>query len=78
MQKQSSRVVITGLGLISSLGNDVGETWSNLYKGQSGIKDISQLEGYEDFKELKYRQGALCTEFPFKKYALPVSYLAII
>ena len=39
-----SRVVITGLGLISSIGNNVSETWDNLITGKSGIKKISSFD----------------------------------
>ena len=39
-----SRVVITGLGLVSSIGNNVSETWNNLIAGKSGIKKISSFD----------------------------------
>ena len=39
-----SRVVITGLGLISSIGNNVSETWDNLIAGKSGIRKISSFD----------------------------------
>ena len=39
-----SRVVITGLGLVSSIGNNVSETWNNLITGKSGIKKISSFD----------------------------------
>ena len=40
------RVVVTGMGLISPLGNSVHESWSNCIKGISGIsKNIVDLEG---------------------------------
>ena len=35
------RVVITGLGLLSSIGKNVDQTWSNLISGKSGIKKIN-------------------------------------
>lgn len=35
------RVVVTGLGMISPLANDVDETWSKLLKGESGIGEIT-------------------------------------
>ena len=35
------RVVITGLGLVSPMGNSVNETWQNLKKGKSGIRGAS-------------------------------------
>ena len=40
------RVVVTGLGLISPLGNSVQESWSNCVEGRSGIsKTTVDLEG---------------------------------
>ena len=38
------RVVITGLGLISPVGNTVAEAWSNLLAGRSGITRISRFD----------------------------------
>lgn len=38
------RVVVTGLGLLSSIGNDAYSTWSNLTSGKSGIKKISNFD----------------------------------
>ena len=39
------RVVVTGMGLISPLGNSVQESWSNCINGSSGIsKNIVDLE----------------------------------
>lgn len=38
------RVVITGLGLITSLGIGVEETWSNLCAGKSGISEITRFD----------------------------------
>ncbi|MFA9420445.1 MAG: beta-ketoacyl synthase N-terminal-like domain-containing protein, partial [Gammaproteobacteria bacterium] len=31
------RVVITGLGLLTPVGNTVDESWSNIVAGKSGI-----------------------------------------
>jgi 3-oxoacyl-[acyl-carrier-protein] synthase II len=39
-----SRVVVTGLGLVTSLGNDLPSTWEALCQGKSGI---SEIEGYD-------------------------------
>ena len=40
------RVVVTGMGLISPLGNSVNESWSNCINGCSGIsKNVVDLEG---------------------------------
>jgi len=38
------RVVVTGMGIISPLGNDVSTFWYNLIKGQSGIKKIEHFD----------------------------------
>ncbi len=38
------RVVITGLGMLSPLGNDVDSTWNAILKGQSGIGAIDRFD----------------------------------
>ena len=38
------RVVITGLGLISPVGNNVSEGWANLVAGRSGINTITRFD----------------------------------
>jgi 3-oxoacyl-[acyl-carrier-protein] synthase II len=38
------RVVVTGLGLISPVGNDVNTAWDNLLLGKSGIATISKFD----------------------------------
>jgi len=38
------RVVITGLGLISPVGNTVAEGWANLVAGRSGIDNITRFD----------------------------------
>src|SRR5256885_8072668 len=38
------RVVVTGLGLVTSLGNDLASSWEALCQGKSGISEIS---GYD-------------------------------
>jgi len=38
------RVVVTGLGCISPVGNTVGEAWANLLAGQSGIDLITKFD----------------------------------
>ncbi|MFL5587464.1 MAG: beta-ketoacyl-ACP synthase II [Ktedonobacteraceae bacterium] len=39
-----SRVVVTGLGLITSLGNDVASTWEALCQGKSGVSEITSYD----------------------------------
>ena len=38
------RVVVTGLGCISPVGNTVGDAWANLLAGQSGIDHITKFD----------------------------------
>jgi 3-oxoacyl-[acyl-carrier-protein] synthase II len=38
------RVVITGLGAVTPLGNDVESTWDGLVAGRSGAADITQFD----------------------------------
>jgi 3-oxoacyl-[acyl-carrier-protein] synthase II len=38
------RVVVTGLGLISPVGNSVAEGWANLVAGRSGIGNITKFD----------------------------------
>ncbi len=38
------RVVVTGLGAISPVGNTVADTWQNIVAGKSGIVPISRFD----------------------------------
>ena len=38
------RVVVTGLGVVSPLGNDVDTVWANLTAGKSGIAEITHFD----------------------------------
>jgi 3-oxoacyl-[acyl-carrier-protein] synthase II len=40
-------VVVTGLGMVSPLGNDVETSWSNLVAGESGAAEIEQFDADE-------------------------------
>ncbi|UOO81504.1 beta-ketoacyl-ACP synthase II [Uruburuella testudinis] len=41
------RVVITGLGQVSPVGNDIATAWSNLLAGQTGIGTITRFDASE-------------------------------
>lgn len=38
------RVVVTGLGLITPLGNDVESSWNNIVNGKSGIGPLENFD----------------------------------
>ncbi len=54
------RVVITGLGMVTSLGNDVPTTWEAMLAGKSGIDWITQWGDLDEVKA-KYK---LAKDFP--------------
>ncbi len=56
---ETKRVVITGLGTISPLGNDVKTTWAQAVSGRSGIGPITQF----DASTLKTRIAAEVKDF---------------
>ena len=55
------RVVITGLGMVTSLGLDVPTTWEAMLAGKSGIDRITQ---WGDLDEVKTK-FKLSEDFPF-------------
>ena len=64
------RVVITGMGLICSLGQSKEELWNNLTSGKSGI---SKMDFFSDIKTTKdlCRVGAVCDNFKPEEYLDP-------
>jgi 3-oxoacyl-[acyl-carrier-protein] synthase II len=54
-----SRVVVTGLGLITSVGNDLATSWEALCQGKSGV---SQITGYDDSR-FRVHFGAQIKDF---------------
>ncbi len=47
------RVVITGLGIISGLGNNVGEVWQNVENCESGIAAVQSM----DMSKMRFKNG---------------------
>ena len=82
------RVVVTGLGSVTPLGNDVETTWSNIINGKSGAATISkfnpeeftttfaaELKGYDEISGLSPKEVRRVD--PFVQYALTASDQAI-
>src|ERR1700722_7696232 len=62
------RVVITGLGVITSLGESADAMWDLLCAGQSGIKPVTRF----DFSKYPVRFGGECTDFDITRYGVDV------
>lgn len=58
------RVVITGLGLITPLGNDVETSWNGLREGRSGIRPITHF----DTQDFATRFGGTIKDFDSTLY----------
>ncbi len=46
----SNRVVVTGMGVVTPIGNDINTYWKNLKEGVSGIRLISDANFLEDLQ----------------------------
>jgi 3-oxoacyl-[acyl-carrier-protein] synthase II len=53
------RVVVTGMGVISPIGNNVSQFWENLSSGKSGIRRIEQF----DVSNSKTKIAGMITDF---------------
>ena len=54
------RVVVTGMGVVSALGNSVADSWKRLSVYQNAVKHLDELEKY---RGLNARLGAPITDF---------------
>ncbi|MBK2164703.1 beta-ketoacyl-ACP synthase II [Francisella tularensis] len=62
--KSNSRVVVTGLGMVTPLGNDVPTTWANILAGKSGVETITGFDTpAPDISEFKVRFAARIKNF---------------
>jgi len=82
------RVVITGLGVITPIGNNVEEFWSNLIAGKSGAAPITYFDTahfdtkfaceVKGFDPLNYMDRKLAQRVdPFTQFAIAASDMAI-
>src|SRR6266550_1209167 len=60
------RVVITGMGVVTSLGEVVDELWEGVCAGRSGIKPITRW----DASKYPTKFGGECTHFDVTKYGV--------
>ena len=58
------RIAVTGLGLLTPVGNDVMSSWSAIRAGKSGIKPIETF----DVSEFSTRFGGALQAFDRDKY----------
>ena len=65
------RVVITGMGAITPLGNDISTTWQNLIAGKSGIVKIEKFVKNENVTEFRSRIAGLIKNFDAKQFLNP-------
>lgn len=64
MMRENRRVVVTGIGAITPLGNNVAETWEGLKNGKTGIAPITLF----DTEKFKAKLGAEVKGFDPKEY----------
>ena len=84
---QKKRVVITGLGVVSPVGNTVADFWDNLVAGKSGAGPITYFDTehfdtkfacqVKNFDPLNYMDRKLSSRVdPFTQFALAASQMA--
>ena len=64
-----NRVVITGIGVISSIGVGKGSFWEGCIQGKSGIRPISGF----DVSHLNSKLGGQLPDIDFRKYIKPAN-----
>ncbi|MGI9228694.1 MAG: beta-ketoacyl-ACP synthase II [Gammaproteobacteria bacterium] len=62
-----NRVVVTGLGLVTPVGNTANESWQNILAGKSGIGPISRF----DASDFSVRIGGAVKELDMDAYIKP-------
>ncbi|WP_068676713.1 beta-ketoacyl-ACP synthase II [Oceanobacillus sp. Castelsardo] len=58
------RVVVTGTGVVSPLGNDVETLWNSIKSGNSGIKTLNS----EEFKDIQTQMAGTIDDFTIENY----------
>ena len=63
---ENRRVVVTGIGAVSPLGNDANSTWESMKAGRSGINLIESM----DTSEYPVKIGGEVRDFDHTQYSL--------
>jgi 3-oxoacyl-[acyl-carrier-protein] synthase II len=82
------RVVVTGMGAVSSLGNDVGSTWAGMLRGECGVEPITRFDTSDfpcsiaapvrDFDALEYLDAREARRMsPFVQFAVAAAAQAV-
>ena len=82
------RVVVTGIGAVTPLGNDIETTWSGIKEGKSGVGMLTRLDASQfaakiaaevkDFDIEKYIERKEARKMDrFTHYALAASIMAV-
>ncbi len=82
------RVVVTGLGMVSPLGNSVAESWQQILEGRSGVAEIDSFDtsayatrigaSIKDFSVDEYMSGKEAKRFdPFIHYGIAAAEQAL-
>jgi 3-oxoacyl-[acyl-carrier-protein] synthase II len=88
MPHEMRRVVVTGIGAVSPIGNDIPTIWDSLMKGRSGAAPITKFDttGYDttfacevkDFDVLKFIDRKLSNRMDFfTQYGMAASIMAV-
>lgn len=59
LQNNVRRVVVTGTGVVSALGNDTAHFWRSLLAGVSGIREIRDMEQWQ----IRFKNGAAVQDY---------------
>ena len=80
---ESERVAITGLGMVTPLGNDVESTWNAILNGESGVREIAGFDASGFPTRIAAEVKNLRAEETIEdrkslKYATPFSLFALV
>jgi 3-oxoacyl-[acyl-carrier-protein] synthase II len=59
-------VVVTGIGLVTSLGYEYNEVWNSMLSGRNGIKKLE--DDYDGFKEYQVHVAGIAPEVYFEEF----------